>query len=289
MIIGCTGNYRKPEYFTILDKIHKLLEKENVTILVSDDLLKNNDQIIPKHYTLSHFDMMIDHVEMLFAIGGDGTILSTVRRLGKNQKPIMGIHIGGLGFLSECVESNLQNNIKQILKGEHIISNRMILEIKIQSDEKETVHWALNDFVIDHGPSARVIKLKVYVSDDYLTTYEGDGLIISTPTGSTAYSLSAGGPIIFPSMQTIAITPICPHSLSARSIVLESSKTIQINVPKEYDEMGFAVDGQVRFSLNAQTKINVNCAKHSAKLVRLPGDMYFKTLRSKMGWFGNVR
>ena len=290
MIIGCTGNYRKEEYFTILQKVHTILNKENIECIISSDLEKSAAFNIPSEFRIMDFPLMVKKCDILFAIGGDGTILSTVRRLKQNMKPIMGIHIGGLGFLSECTEENLDDSILHILNSNYTVSQRMLIEAQIILPNKpKQIFWALNDIVVDHGPSARLLKIEVQVSDHYLNTFEGDGIIISTPTGSTAYSLSAGGPIIYPSMDSITVTPICPHSLSARPIVLKSSETIAMSFPEPYEGISLAVDGQITIPIDIQSQIQIKQAKHFAQLVRLPSNGYFKTLRTKMGWSGNVR
>ena len=289
MIIGCTGNYRKEEYYIILERIYSILSKLDAEFLISDDLKKNEACDIPSAYPLVEFDVLANQADILLAIGGDGTILSTVRRLGQSQKAILGIHIGGLGFLSECTEANLDKSIRYILSNEYSISKRMLLEARIQSNVKEERYWALNDVVVDHGPSARILKTEVHVSGDYLNTYEGDGLIISTPTGSTAYSLSSGGPIIYPDLDAITVTPICPHSLSARPIVLQPDEKISLRFLDPFDGMALAVDGQIRIEIDNQVHVTIARADHSAKLVYLPSNGYFKMLRTKMGWAGNVR
>ena len=290
MIIGCTGNYRKDRFYTILQKVYSILKDENVEFLISSDLKKNTKFAIPSNYIIMEFSQLVEKCDILFAIGGDGTILSTVRRLGQNMKPIMGIHIGGLGFLSECTEKNLKESINSILNNEYLISQRMLLEVQVSpSNDAIQTLWALNDVVVDHGPSARLLKAEVQVSNHYLNTFEGDGVIFSTPTGSTAYSLSAGGPIIYPSMDSITVTPICPHSLSARPIVLRSTETITMSFPEPYDGISLAVDGQIKILIDDQTQIKITKSKHNAQIVSLPGNGYFKTLRTKMGWSGNVR
>jgi len=289
MIIGCTGNYRKDEYFIILERIYSILSKSDVELLISDDLTKIEGCDIPSDYPLVKFNVLAKQADLLLAIGGDGTILSTVRRLGQSQKAVLGIHIGGLGFLSECTEANLDKSIRYILSNEYSISKRMLLEARIQSNVKEERYWALNDVVVDHGPSARILNTEVHVSGDYLNTYEGDGLIISTPTGSTAYSLSSGGPIIYPDLDAITITPICPHSLSARPIVLEANEKISLRFLDPCDGMALAVDGQIRIEIDDNVSVTIIRADHSAKLVRLPSNGYFTMLRTKMGWAGNVR
>ena len=290
MIIGCTGNYRKEEFYTILNKVHEILSKNDIEFIISSDLNKNSEFNIPPDYKIMDFGLMGEKCDLLFAIGGDGTILSTVRRLEQNMKPIMGIHIGGLGFLSECTEGNLSESIAYILNSNYTVSDRMLLEAQIvpHNDSKQML-WALNDIVVDHGPSARLLKVEVQVSDHYLNTFEGDGVIISTPTGSTAYSLSAGGPIIFPSMDSITVTPICPHSLSARPIVLKDTETISMGFPEPYEGISLAADGQIKVSIDVQSQIQIKRAKHFAQLVSLPTNGYYKTLRTKMGWSGNVR
>ena len=166
----------------------------------------------------------------------------------------------------------------------------MLLEVDIApvNDSKQTL-WALNDIVVDHGPSARILKAEVHVSKHYLSTYEADGIIISTPTGSTAYSLSAGGPIIYPSLDTLTVTPICPHSLSARSIVLQPTETITLRFPESHKGRSLAVDGQIRISIDDKTHIKIKRARYFAQLISLPNKGYFKTLRTKMRWSGNVR
>jgi len=195
-----------------------------------------------------------------------------------------------LGFLSECTEKNLTESIHSILKNDYMVTQRMLLEVQITSEnDEEQILWALNDIVVDHGPSARLLKAEVHVSNHYLNTFEGDGVIISTPTGSTAYSLSAGGPIIYPSMDSITVTPICPHSLSARPIVLRSAETITMSFPEPYDGISLAVDGQIKVRIDDQTQIQITKASHSAQIVSLLEDGYFKTLRTKMGWLGKVR
>ena len=289
MIIGCTGNYRKADFFSILDKIYNYLFDKNIQFLISNDLLKSDEKLNHEKYNLIDFDELAIKSDLLLAIGGDGTILSTVRRLGEKQKPIMGIHIGGLGFLSGCMEDNLESSMQDIINNRYEISERMLLEVKFSDVENRQNLFALNDIVVDHGPSARILKTEVLVSGNYLNTYEGDGLIISSPTGSTAYSLSAGGPIIYPDMDIITVTPICSHSLSARPIVLRGNENIELKFPDSSENFSLSVDGQVRFEINKDTNVTIAKTKHNAKLINLLDSSYFDTLRTKMGWSGNIR
>jgi len=290
MIIGCTGNFRKEEYYVILDKIHNILKNTDVELIVSSDYQKTQNKKESNTYNSLDFKQLIKKCDLIFAIGGDGTILSTIRRLEGIMKPVMGIHIGGLGFLSECTEYNLEESINFILNQKYNISHRMMLKVSIQpNNDKEQILWALNDIVVGHGLSSRMVQIMVKVSEHYLNTFDGDGVIISTPTGSTAYNLSAGGPIIFPSMDSITITPICPHSLSARPIVLQPEEIIKLSFPASHEGLDLTIDGQLVVAVDVKTKIQISKSQHSAELVCLPNNGYFKTLRTKMGWLGNVR
>lgn len=235
------------------------------------------------------FSELVSKSDLIFAIGGDGTILSTVRRLDKNNKPIMGIHIGGLGFLSETNEDNLQKNINLIINNKYIISKRMLLDVVIVSNKNKTVLQAMNDLVANSVSPSRMLKVMIKVSDDYLNTFEGDGVILSTPTGSTAYSLSAGGPIIYPSMDSITITPICPHSLSARTIVIKSEEKIELSFPNAETEISLSIDGQINKVINNKFRVIVNRSERTANIITTIEHNYFKTLRGKMGWSGNIR
>ncbi|MDP6853164.1 MAG: NAD(+)/NADH kinase [Candidatus Marinimicrobia bacterium] len=290
MIIGITGNYRKEEFYPLLERVHTLISSQGYPVLISSDLVKNTEYHIPSNYEVVDFSEFIDKCTLVCAIGGDGTILSTVRRMEQKMIPVMGIHIGGLGFLSECTEENLESSLEHVFNKEYSISHRMMLEVKVKSENgKDEIFYALNDIVIDHGPTGRVLKAEVQVSGHYLNTYEGDGVIIATPTGSTAYSLSAGGPIIYPSVETILVTPICPHSLSARPIVLQRDEEITMRFPDPFDGIALTVDGQTRITVDNDSRIKISRSKYPAQLVSLPSNGYFKTLRTKMGWSGNVR
>ena len=290
MIIGCTGNFRKKEFYTILSKVHDILSLNNINYYISSDLQKNLNNEINKEYKLLDFEDLVNRCDLIFAIGGDGTILSTVRRMGQKNKPVMGIHIGGLGFLSECVDDNLEESINEVLDGNYTILERMLLEVRINvNNDSHQVFWAFNDIVINSGQSTRMLKVKVKVSNHYLNTFSGDGIIMATPTGSTAYSLSSGGPIIFPELDSITVTPICPHSLSARPIVIRPEEKIQLSFPDNYNNLNVSIDGQVNISINSNTQVNVCRARHTAQLVSLYNYEYFKTLRTKMGWSGNIR
>jgi NAD+ kinase len=235
-------------------------------------------------------DTIATTCDIMLSIGGDGTILSTVRKLNGHSIPILGIHIGGLGFLAECTIDNLRDSLQYIVDGKYEISEHMLLDANVSDLKGNTQSYtAMNDFVVDHGNSARILKTEVSVSDKYVNTYESDGVIFATPIGSTAYSLSAGGPIIHPSLNTVTITPISPHSLSARPIVLDGDTSIKLRFPEEHVGIAFTTDGQVYVPINHTDSISIQKSHKIAKLVKLPFNTYFNTLHTKMGWSGKVR
>jgi NAD+ kinase len=240
--------------------------------------------------TSLEFSELVTRSDIILTIGGDGTLLSTARRMEAKIKPILGIHIGGLGFLAESTRQTMEEAIQYIFNGDYLIEDRMMLSVHITGlNGKNGEYHALNDIVVDHGHSGRILKTVVTVSGEYLNTYESDGLIFSTPTGSTAYSLSAGGPIITPTIDTITVTPICPHSLSARPIVLPANEVIEACFAEDYEGIACTIDGQIRFTMNGSTKLEIKKSSRIIQLISLPGNNYFHTLRSKMGWTGNLR
>jgi len=293
MVIGCTGNYRKPEYLDIVKYINKFLFKNGVSCIVSSDILNLEDinqKEISKILDIADFSELEESADIILCIGGDGTFLSTARRININNNiPLLGIHIGGLGFLAQISKDKIDENLKLLIDKKFRVEDRMRIELQLTKQDSSDKFTALNDIVVDHGKSGRILKTQVLVNQDYLNTYESDGMIISTAIGSTAYSLSAGGPIIHPLMNSIIITPICSHSLSARSIVLDQSKTINIEFPDLDHSIYCTVDGQQRFLLDESSKLEIKKSPNNIKVAILPSYNYFETLRTKMRWSGNLR
>ncbi len=288
MKFGCTGNFEKPEFYDILGKIYLFLKDFGHLFYLDSQVILTHSEPWLKDIPTMHLEEIAESCDILFSIGGDGTILSTIRRLGSKSLPVMGIHIGGLGFLSECTQKDYLTGIDQLLNGKYEISDRMILEVCIQRNKVEK-YYGLNDIVIDHGNTSRLLKTQIDVSGEYLNTYESDGIILTTPTGSTAYSLSAGGPIVMPGLNVITVTPICPHSLSARPITISAEEEIVARFFEDQSSITITVDGQISIPVDYATRITIRKAEYSARLIRLPGSSYFQTLRKKMGWQGKVR
>jgi len=224
--------------------------------------------------------------DMVVVLGGDGTLISTARIIGERDIPILGVNLGSLGFLTEIALDELYPALEKCLAGDFRVSERIMLRAVVERDGQETAsHLVLNDVVINKGALARIVDLKTKVNSFDLATFKADGLIISTPTGSTGYSLSAGGPIVNPSMNCIVITPICPHTLTNRPIVIHDGSVVDITVSSLDDEdIYLTLDGQVGLELRSGDRIRVSRASHTAKLVMSEERDYFAVLRTKLKW-----
>lgn len=231
-------------------------------------------------------DEIISRADMVVVLGGDGTLISTARIIGERDIPILGVNLGSLGFLTEIALDELYPALEKCLTGDFRVSERLMLRAVVERDGRETAsHLVLNDVVINKGALARIVDLKTKVNSVDLATFKADGLIISTPTGSTGYSLSAGGPIINPSMNCIVITPICPHTLTNRPIVIDDGSIVDITVSSLDDEdIYLTLDGQVGLELRSGDRINVSRANHTAKLVMSEERDYYAVLRTKLKW-----
>ena len=224
-------------------------------------------------------------VEAILVLGGDGTLLSVVRLMGENQVPILGINLGGLGFLTEITLDNLYKVLEGLIQGDYKCHRRMTLHIRVlRKGEMAADFTVLNDVVINKGALARIIDLETTINNEYLTTFKADGLIISTPTGSTAYSLSAGGPIVYPSLETIVITPICPHTLTNRPIIIPDDAVIKSTLNSKDEEVMLTLDGQVGFSLQFGDTVEVQKGGNTILLIESPYKSYFEVLRTKLRW-----
>lgn len=223
-------------------------------------------------------------VDIVVVLGGDGTLLSVARLLKSDEVPILGVNLGGLGFLTEITLDELYPVLGTVLEGKYRVSRRMLLDVTVrQQGEAATTYVVLNDVVITKGALARIIELEVSVQQEYVTTYRADGLIICTPTGSTAYGLSAGGPILFPSMRAVILVPICPHTLTNRPLVLPEDVTVQV-ILESHDKVYLTLDGQVGFPLHHRDLVEVRRADREIALIVSPKKSYYEVLRSKLKW-----
>ncbi len=229
-----------------------------------------------------------DSVDWVVVLGGDGTLLGASRKVGQHGVPILGVNLGGLGFLTGIPLDKLYPVIEMMIGGRLEVETRVMLETRVLREEKEVLRFqVLNDVVINKRALARIIDLDVTINDEFLTTFRADGLIISTPTGSTAYNLAAGGPILYPTLETFVLTPICPFTLTNRPIIIPNTATIQIRMGKESKEtVILTFDGQVGFDLFFGDEVIINKSKEKIRLLRPPDQSYFKILRTKLMWGG---
>lgn len=223
--------------------------------------------------------------DLLIVLGGDGTLLGVARTAHPYDVPILAVNLGSLGFLAEVSLDQLYSVLENILAGKFDVERRMLLNACIWRDgEKVEDHNVLNDVVINKGVVARIVNLQVMVNEQYMTSYRADGLIIATPTGSTAYSLSAGGPIIHPSMHTLVLSPICPFTLTNRSILIPDHSIIQVKLVEEYEGVRITLDGQEGYDMKEKDILKIQKTKTTLKLIPGPDKNYYQILRKKLHW-----
>ncbi len=230
-------------------------------------------------------DDIRSQADLVVVLGGDGTLISVARLVGAREVPILGVNLGSLGFLTEITLDELYPALERCLSGDYEVSERMMLRATVVRDGKEIAsHRVLNDVVINKGALARIIDLETEVDDRWLTTFKADGLIISTPTGSTGYSVAANGPIVHPALDCLVITPICPHTLTNRPIVVASDAVITVTLQSANEDVFLTLDGQVGVELRSGDLIRIRRARHRARLVASRSKDYFEVLRTKLKW-----
>lgn len=224
-------------------------------------------------------------VDLLVVLGGDGTLLATARLLGEHTVPILPVNLGGLGFLTSVTLEELYPILLQVLEGKHRISERVLLQAEvIRADKVVERQRALNDAVLNKGPLARMIDLNLQIDGCYVCSYKADGLIISTPTGSTAYSMAAGGPIVYPTVEAFLITPICSHTLNDRPLVVPNTNRIDVDFESREETVFLTLDGQVGVDLQLGDRVAISKVANKLRLVRPARKNYFEILRSKLKW-----
>ena len=223
----------------------------------------------------------------LFVLGGDGTFLSAVRWIGDLNIPVLGIKFGKVGFLAETAAENLFPAAEKIINDDYTIKRRMRLKVDVLRGKKTIISVpVLNDIVINRGALARLADVETHIDDHYLTTFRSDGLIVATPTGSTAYSLAAGGPVIHPDVPGIIITPICPFTLTNRPLIVPDSIRITLKLAKGASDIKLTFDGQEGLDIDDRDTIIVRKGAHALNMITLPGQHYFDVLKAKLRWSG---
>jgi NAD+ kinase len=231
-----------------------------------------------------------DLVECIMVLGGDGTLLSVARLLEEHDVPILGVNMGSVGLLTETTVADLWASLERVLDGHYTVQQRIRLKAYLhRNGERIPQPVVLNDVVINKGTLARIINLETYVDDLYLTTYRADGLIVATPTGSTAYSMAAGGPILHPDIQALILTPICPYTLGQRPLVLPDTVKIEVMLHTSNEDVLVTLDGQVGIALRHREVMEIRRAAKPMQLIRpMKRDHYFRILRTKLKWGDTV-
>ncbi len=277
--IGIIVNLTKDKDLLVTSSITKWLEEQGCQTILSQitaDQLKRPEL----GYSLAE---MYKHCDFVIVLGGDGTLLGVARQILWLQTPILGINMGHLGFITEVETKDIFTSLEKIIHKQYKIEERMMLEaVIIKQEKKVETFYCLNDVGITRGTLSRMVKLKTFVDDSYIDTYFGDGLLISTPTGSTAYSLSSGGPIISPDVKVVLLTPICPHSLNSRSLVVSDEDTIKVEIIDNYHDVYLTVDGQQGYKLRNGDRVIIKKAPFSAKLIKVSNRNFYDVLRTKL-------
>lgn len=234
--------------------------------------------------TVSHLP---EDLVCIIVLGGDGTFLSVARFIEDKNIPLMGVKFGEVGFLAETTEENLHEAIEAVFKGDYIIRERARLNIKVMRKGEQIIDVnVLNDAVINKAALSRLASCAVYLDDTYLTTYRADGLIVATPTGSTAYSLAAGGPVVHPEVPSIILTPICPFTLTNRPLIIPDTTRVEIRLEGSPEDMILTLDGQEGFEMDPRDKIFIKKSRNAVKMISLEDQSYFKVLKTRLKWSG---
>ena len=283
--VGIWGNTEKPAFWDLLPDIAAWVEKHELDIFLTTRIITKAENGLDFDYKVIESADDFTQLDFILSLGGDGTLLALARAIGDRETPILGIHLGELGFLAEITTDDMFAKLDRAAEGDYEILERMVLECKVQNGNKPHNFHALNDITIDRGSSHRMVTCELTANGNHVASYKADGLIVSTPTGSTAYSLSAGGPIVMPSLDAMVVTPICPHTLTLRPIVLPDDKTIEIKFPgNPSGGLALTVDGQVQESLELEASVTIQKAGYKIRMVIFSDTNYFDVLSQKMGW-----
>lgn len=290
MTFGIIGNLSKRELPSVVQLLMETMNRSSASFRIDKAivaLLDSNGIALGGVHACEHSEC-IRGVDILIALGGDGTILSAARSVGTAGTPILGVNLGKLGFLAEFAPEELPSAITNVIAANYVVEERMVLEAQSPSLPGQTL-FGVNDIVVDKSRSARVMDVETYINGSFAVTYRGDGLIISTPTGSTAYALSNGGPIVTPTADVIGITPIAPHTLSGRPLVIPDTDTIRVVAYATANEVLLSADGQEAGVLEPPLEIHIRKADHKLRLVKRIDRSYYEVLRGKLLWGKDVR
>ena len=280
---GLWGNTDKGVFWQILPKIIDWANSNKIQIYITEKIqtdVEFNANSIP----VINSNEKISEMDFMLVLGGDGTFLSCARAVEHHDTPILGIHLGDLGFLAKVTLDDIFQRLDQVAKGDYLIEKRSMVKAVLKKKGSEKVLYGLNDFVVTSGESHRLLVSEVFVNGRRVSEYRSDGLIVATPTGSTAYSLSSGGPIIAPDVDSFVITPISAHSLNSRPLVVSNKSSIEIKFSNYNQDIIFITDGQLHEILRPNDVALISNSNFQIGLIDFDDTDYFHTLRIKMGW-----
>jgi len=283
MRIGIVLHPKKKTIAKFLPQIIDYLLENNHQLIMSDDI--EHDFII-NHSSIKLLKSteIKNNIDLMFSIGGDGTFLGGARLIADTNIPILGIHLGDLGFLAEITIDNYKERLTSFFNGNYLIEDRSVLEGIVNFKNNEEKYYAFNELLISRGNIMGMTKIRTFIDGEYLNTYRGDGVIVATPSGSTAYNLSAGGPIINPDLNVFVISPVCPHSLSARPVIISDKQVVSFDCNSIPQKVALVIDGHNRISLKKATKLTIKKAGFYLRIIRFKEDTFFKTLQTKLHW-----
>jgi len=285
--VAIFGNQFQEKKSIHTQQLLDVLQAHQIAILIERQYyLYLQKRLFLEEYALIPFDTLDESVDLVISMGGDGTFLETARTIQSMELPILGINTGRLGFLADIGLEHMESEVTEILKGNMHIEQRSLLEVTLSDGELPISRYALNEVAILKHDTSSMIEIETKINNELLTTYQADGLIIATPTGSTAYSLSVGGPIVAPTCNTLSITPVAPHSLNIRPIVFNDSAVITLGITSRSNNYLISIDGRSS-SVKSTTTMTISKASCHINIVRRKNQTFFKTLRNKMMWGEN--
>ncbi len=284
--IGIVLKPHQPEALKTICELVVWLAERNITLVGGPEIERERIE----HQTGCGVDQLESEkiaggVDLILVLGGDGTMIATARMIGDQEVPVLGVNYGGLGYLAEFRIEELYTALESILSGNYRLDRRVMLAVELKrGDAPLQSSRVLNDVVINKSALARIIEIDAYLNRQFVNSFRADGLIVSTPTGSTAYNLSAGGPVIFPSMNAVVITPICPFTLSNRPIVVPDNAEIELLLKTDKEEVALTLDGQVGFPLKVEDRVTIRKSRATFNLIQPMNRNYFDVLRDKLRW-----
>lgn len=284
MTFGIIGNSTKKNLGRVLNELLNFFENNKINFIIHDALKRSITH--KKHLNkLKGINVLLNKSDIIMSLGGDGTFLNTARIVGRKEIPILGVNLGNLGFMAEVRPDEIQNFVLDILNGEYKVSDLCVLSAKAKKNKEI---FGVNEIVVDKCNSIKMVEIEIYYNNERVVNFVGDGVIVSTPTGSTGYSLSAGGPIISPYSKVFIITPICPHTLNFRPVIVPDNGTILIKTLNK-EKIRLTADGFTSIFYNSPTDVILKRADYNIKVIKKINKTYFQTLNNKLLWGADVR